>query len=99
MYHSALKGFKEYRGSKCKYFTGKQLTGMVFKMLDNGWKDADICNELGMSAEELVKLKHITGFSKLFEDAGYRQSWVTKNQIKEKVKHKKQLESNGEENE
>lgn len=77
----------------------KGMSDMVFKMLDNGWKDADICNELGMSAEELVKLKHITGFSKLFEDAGYRQSWVTKNQIKEKVKHKKQLESNGEENE
>ena len=51
-------------------------------MLKNGWADADICNELGMEAEELVKLKHITGFSKLFSDVEYKQSWETPNQIK-----------------
>ena len=54
---------------------------MVFSMLDNGWSDADICNHLGMSADELLRLKHITGFSKLFEDAEYSQSWTTKHQI------------------
>ena len=41
----------------------------------------------------LVKLKHITGFSKLFEDAEYNKAWETKNQIRLKVKHKK--ENNG----
>lgn len=50
-------------------------------MLDNGWADADICNELGMEAEELLKLKHITGFSKLFQDIEYKKSWETKRQI------------------
>lgn len=58
------------------------MSAMVFKMLDEGWSDAQICNELGMEAEELVRLKHITGFSKLFKDTEYKQSWVTKNQIK-----------------
>ena len=38
------------------------LASMVFKMLDNGMSDAAICNELGMEAEELLRLKHITGF-------------------------------------
>jgi len=63
------------------------MSSMVFSMLENGWIDADICNELGMSVEELVKLKHITGFSKLFQDKEYSQAWETKNQILLKKKY------------
>ena len=63
------------------------MTSMVFNMLENGWEDVDICNELGMSVEELVKLKHITGFSKLFEDKEYSKSWQTKNQLLLKKKY------------
>lgn len=58
------------------------MSQMVFKMLDNGWEDSAICNHLGMEPEELLRLKHITGFSKLFEDAEYKQAWVSKKQIK-----------------
>jgi hypothetical protein len=58
------------------------MSNMVFEMLDNGWADNDICNHLGMEAEELLKLKHITGFSKLFQNSEYKKSWETKNQIK-----------------
>lgn len=58
------------------------MANMVFTMLDNGWSDAAICNELGMEPEELLKLKHITGFSKLFEDVAYQQSWESKHQIR-----------------
>ena len=57
------------------------MSNMVFEMLDNGWKDEDICNELGMETEEIVRLKHITGFSKLFENTEYRSAWKTKRQI------------------
>jgi ParB-like chromosome segregation protein Spo0J len=57
------------------------MSSMVFNMLDNGWEDAAICNELGMEPEELLKLKHITGFSKLFKNTEYSRSWVTKHQI------------------
>lgn len=57
------------------------MASMVFKMLDNGWLDQDICNELGMEAEELVRLKHITGFSKLFEDVDYKRAWETRRQM------------------
>ena len=57
------------------------MSSMVFEMLENGWEDADICNELGMESEELIRLKHITGFSKLFKDVEYKKSWETKNQL------------------
>jgi len=58
------------------------MSSIVFGMLDEGWSDAQICNELGMEPEELLRLKHITGFSKLFQGAEYKKSWETKNQIK-----------------
>lgn len=62
------------------------MANMVYKMLDEGWADADICNELGMEPEELLRLKHITGFSKLFENAEYRKAWVSRTQAKETKK-------------
>ena len=64
------------------------MSSMVFTMLENGWSDKEICNELGMGVEDLVKLKHITGFSKLFADAEYNKAWESANQIRLKLKHK-----------
>jgi ParB-like chromosome segregation protein Spo0J len=64
------------------------MSSMVFDMLENGWKDEDICNELGMEAEELIRLKHITGFSKLFKDVEYKKSWETRHQLKIKKDYK-----------
>jgi len=73
------------------------MSNMVFSMLDNGWEDDKICNHLGMSADELLRLKHITGFSKLFADAEYSKSWTTKDQIriKKEFKDKSRLIDNG----
>jgi DNA-directed RNA polymerase specialized sigma subunit len=73
---------------------------MVFKMLENGDSDEHICNALGMEPEELLKLKHITGFSKLFESVEYRKAWESKKQIKIRIEnsHKEQTEK-GVENE
>jgi ParB-like chromosome segregation protein Spo0J len=57
------------------------MSNMVFKMLENGWSDEGICNELGMEPEEIIRLKHITGFSKLFENVEYKKAWEVKKQI------------------
>ena len=57
------------------------MASMVFSMLEQGWDDAQICKELGLEAEELLRLKHVTGFSKLFENVEYRRAWETKRQI------------------
>ena len=54
------------------------MSNAVFKMLDEGATDDEICKKLGMEAEELLRLKHITGFSKLFENVEYRKAWETK---------------------
>jgi ParB-like chromosome segregation protein Spo0J len=62
------------------------MSNMVFSMLENGWTDAEVCNELGMESEEILRLKHITGFSKLFEDMEYKKAWESKEQIK--IRHK-----------
>lgn len=63
------------------------MSHMIFSLLDNGWKDEDICNYLGMEPEELLKMKHITGFSKLFESTEYKQAWETKSQLLVKRKY------------
>ncbi|MCD8294134.1 MAG: ParB/RepB/Spo0J family partition protein [Clostridia bacterium] len=62
------------------------MSQLVFDLLDNGWKDEDICNQLGLEAEELLKLKHITGFSKLFENTEYKQAWESRTQVLAKKK-------------
>jgi ParB-like chromosome segregation protein Spo0J len=63
------------------------MASMVFAMLENGWEDVAICDELGMEADELLRLKHITGFSKLFANVKYQKAWQTKHQIKLKAEH------------
>lgn len=63
------------------------MSSLVFQMLEEGESDEDICNQLGMEPEELVKLKHVTGFSKLFEDVHYRRAWETERQIKARQKY------------
>ncbi len=68
------------------------MSNMVFEMLNNGWGDAQICNHLGMQPDELLRLKHITGFSKLFQDVEYSKSWESKHQIQLK---KEQRENTG----
>jgi len=66
------------------------MSSIVFQMLENGWEDVDICNELGMETDELVRLKHITGFSKLFEDVEYLKAWKTKKQIMKEGKYREE---------
>jgi hypothetical protein len=69
------------------------MSNMVFEMLQNGWSDDEICNHLGMEPEEILKLKHITGFSKLFQDAEYKKSWQTIRQIKLKKEYNESLKT------
>lgn len=65
------------------------MSELVFKMLEQGESDADICNQLGMETEELVKLKHLTGFSKLFKNLEYGPSWEGEHQVKTRREHLK----------
>ena len=73
------------------------MSNIVLQMLKEGKSDAEVCMELGLEVDELIKLKHITGFAKLFEGAKYSNSWESNNQIMNKVKAKQKQED--EENE
>ena len=57
------------------------MSNIVLQMLKNGWGDAEICNELGLETEELVRLKYVTGFAKLYENKEFSKAWETTNQI------------------
>ena len=54
---------------------------IVFNMLKNGATDEAICNEVGLEPEELARLKYVTGFAKLFENAQYGKAWETDRQL------------------
>ena len=49
---------------------------VVYQMLRDGWTDERICNELGMESEELIRLKYVTGYAKLYENVKYNNSWT-----------------------
>ena len=59
------------------------MSSMVFQMLENGWSDSDICAEVGLEIDELSRLKHTSGFSKLFEEVDYQKEWKTKRQLRQ----------------
>jgi len=69
------------------------MSNLVFKMLEEGVSDKEICRKLGLDATELVKLKHITGYSKLYENVEYGKSWTTDYQIHEKKKYLESLKT------
>lgn len=57
------------------------MSEVVRGMKEEGMADEEICEELGMEAEELARLKHTSGFSKLFDDVDYNYSWKDTRQI------------------
>lgn len=66
---------------------------IVFDMLANGATDEEICLEVGLEPEELIRLKHVTGFSKLFDKVEYGKAWETTEQIKLRQKYRKEQEA------
>ncbi len=69
------------------------MANMVYAMLEQGESDADVCNALGLEPEELLKLKHVTGYSKLYEDATYSRAWVGPNQIEVQKRYERESPS------
>lgn len=66
------------------------MSNLVMEMLLNGATDVQVCNELGLEPEELARLKHITGFAKLYEHADYSKAKITIKQIKNKLGYKEE---------
>ena len=52
------------------------MSSIVSELVEMGKGDAWICKHIGMSADELLRLKQITGLAALFNNKSFSQSWV-----------------------
>lgn len=64
------------------------MSNLVFGMLMEGTSDAEVCDKLGLEAEELARLKYVTGFAKLYEDGDFSAAYLTDRQLRQKAAYK-----------
>ncbi len=57
------------------------MSNIVSELVEMGKGDAWICKHIGMSADELLRLKQITGLASLFQNKEFSQSWDAKSEI------------------
>lgn len=51
------------------------MSNIVAELVEMGKGDAWICKHIGMSADELLRLKQITGLAALFQNKSFSSSW------------------------
>ncbi len=51
------------------------MSQIVSELVEMGKGDAWICKHIGMSADELLRMKQITGLASLFQNQSFSQSW------------------------
>lgn len=51
------------------------MSNIVAELVQSGMSDAWIAKNIGMDADELLRLKQITGIAALFKDADFSRSW------------------------
>ena len=51
------------------------MTNIVAELVESGMSDAWIMKSIGMDAEELLRLKQISGLASLFSDKEFSNSW------------------------
>lgn len=70
------------------------MSNIVMDMLMNGATDVEVCNELGLEAEELVRLKYISGYAKLYEGKEYSRASMSEKQINVKLAYETEMKQN-----
>lgn len=76
------------------------MSKIITDLLKKGWGDEEICIELGMELDEVIKLKQISGLKEAFANHVFSKSWEEfEDNIKEdlekdtmNIKDKKKLE-------
>lgn len=53
------------------------MTNIVAELVESGMSDAWIMKNIGMDAEELLRLKQISGLASLFKDREFGMAWET----------------------
>lgn len=51
------------------------MVNIVKELTESGMSDAWIMENIGMDADELLRLKQISGLASLFQDKDYSQAW------------------------
>ena len=52
------------------------MSNIVAELVESGMSDAWIMKHIGMDADELLRLKQITGLAALFKDKEFSKSWI-----------------------
>lgn len=52
------------------------MTNIVFELVESGCSDTWIMRHIGMDADELLRLKQLSGLASLFKDKSFSKSWV-----------------------
>jgi hypothetical protein len=63
------------------------MSNLVLQLLEAGWDDDRICREVGLSGDELTRLKYVSGFAKLYENVEYRRAWETRRMIAQRQQY------------
>lgn len=53
----------------------RPMSEIVVDLAKMGWSDEDICRELGMDLDEVIRLKQITGLKDAFMNHEFSKSW------------------------
>ena len=56
------------------------MSNIVSELVSAGMSDAWILRNIGMDADELLRLKQITGLAELFKDREFSNSWEAENE-------------------
>lgn len=61
----------------------ESMSGIVMELKRRNWSDEKIARELGMDADEVLRLAQITGLAEMFKDHEFSQAWEFNNEILE----------------
>lgn len=51
------------------------MSNIVRLLYQEGWSELQIMKELGMEADEVLRLKQMTGLAELFADRSFSEAW------------------------
>jgi len=54
----------------------RDMSKLVTELVEQGWSDDRICDELGMDLDEVIRLKQVSGLKKAFSGHEFSQSWT-----------------------
>lgn len=64
----------------------KDMSIIVADLYKMGWSDEEICSQLGMELDEVIRLKQITGLKEAFANHEFSKSWEEYESKREEAK-------------